>query len=222
MLRRYDAAVMECLRLKVDEAFVPMGFATPRREYGKQSEMFPEVASEIPMRGNQTVRLPAMVLSRLNWTPATERHNLAVHRKLGWSDDLNMVKKSQHPMAYDISYQLDIWAKFRDDANLLASLTLLKFPRKLKYLTVDLGEAWGQKRVALHVKGVQDLTELEPGEEKDREVRMMVDFDLEAWLPLPIEDVRTVRKVIQRTDIMWYDDQKGLDQTAYEVVLEEG
>jgi hypothetical protein len=221
MLRRYDAAVLNFLRLKLEDGSVPMGMATPRREYGKQSEMFPESASEIPSRGNQTVRLPAMVISRLNWVPATERHNLAVHRKLGWSDDLNMVKRSQHPLAYDISYQLDIWTRERDDANLLASMTLLKFPRKLAYLTVDLGEGWGEKRVALIVKNVQDLTELEPNE-LDREVRMTVDFELEAWLPLPITDVRTVRKVIQRTEVLWVDEDRGLDQIVYEKVLEEG
>ena len=222
MLRRYDQAVMNFLRLTLEKEPVPLGFATPRREYGKQGEMFPENKAETPRRADQTIRLPAMVVTRLNWTPSDARHNQTTHRKLAWSDDLNIVKKSQHPMAYDIGYQLDIWTKFRDDANILTALTLQKFPKRIRYLTVDLGEGWGEKRVSFIVKSVQDLTELEPGEESDREIRMTITLELEAWLPLPIVDVRTVRKVIERVDIMWYDDARGLDATAYEKVLQEG
>jgi len=222
VLRKYDFAVFNFLRLTLEKDFVPIGFATPRREYGKQSEMFPENKSEVPFRGDQTVRLPAMVVTRLNWIRSEERYNPVVHRKLAWSDDLNFVKQSQHPMAYDIGYQLDIWAKFRDDANILTALTLQKFPRRRRYLTVDLGEGWGKKRVALFEKGVQDLTELEPDMESDREIRMTITFELEAWLPLPIVDVRTVRKVIERVDVVWYDESRGFDATAFEKIIEEG
>lgn len=216
---------MAFLRTTIGDHKIPMGFASPRREMGTQTEMFPETVSDIyPLpasRPDQTVRLPAMVVTQLNWVRSDERYNPAKHRKLRWSEDLNLVSQAQHPLAYDIGYQLDIWAKFRDDANILLDLTLQKFPRKFAYLKVDLGDAWGVKRIPFLCKNVIDNTNLNY-EGGDREVRFTVDFEMEAWMPLPIVDMRTVRKVIAVAEIMWVDDFRGLDRVAFEKTLEEG
>lgn len=218
MLRRFDLAVLDFLKLSVNGEPIPLGFATPRREFGKQSEI---QGRAVPQREDQSVRLPSMVLSRLGWTRSSERTNLVRHRKLRWSDDLNIVTGAQHPIAYDLSYQLDVWTKYRDDANLLVALTLTKFPRLTAPLTVDMGNPWGERRVFLEAKDVGDNTELDPGEDGDREVRHTIDLTLQTWLPLPPKDVRTVRKVVMEADVMWYQDEKGVDAVAFRKTLEE-
>jgi|ERR1035437_2315179 hypothetical protein len=205
MIRKYDLAVQDFLRIDLNGSKIPMGFATPRREFGTQSELNPEDAVSLPPHGAKTVKLPSMVIQRTDWTESAERQRWTKVRKIKWNDDLNMVTQAQFPRAYDLSYQLDIWTKFRDDANILTAMTLTKFNRKYKGLTVDLGHPWGEKKVYLRVDGVHDLTELESDEE-DREVRMTIDMLLEAWLPLPPVDVRTVRKVIEDVQIRWLID----------------
>ena len=197
---------MEFFRTSYNGEKIPMGFATPRREFGTQEELNPLPEDPLPIHGSKTVQVPSMVVQRLNWVLSDQRMNYGRHRKLRWSDDLNMVTQAQHPIAYDISYQLDIWTKFRDDANLLTSLTLVKFPRRKAALNIDLGYPWGVKKVYLIPAGVVDNTELET-EDGDREVRMTLDFLLEAWLPLMPVDVRTVRKVVDEVRIMWMVDK---------------
>lgn len=211
---------MEFLRASINGEKIPMGFATPRREFGTQEEMNPMEAGDVPVHGSKTIKLPSMVVQRLNWTLAENRMNYTRHRKIRWSDDLNLVTQAQHPIAYDIAYQLDIWTKYRDDANILTSAVIIKFPRRMASLQVDLGHPWGVKKVFLGITSVVDNTELE-SEDGDREVRMTIDLNLEAWMPLPPTDVRTVRKVLADTQIMWFDDARGIDAEIGSVVLEE-
>jgi len=221
MLRRYDAAVADLLSIALEGQKIPVKISRPRVEFGTQTEMFPERAAEITSAmENHIAQLPAMVLTRLNWTLANNRFNPVLHRKLKWSDDLNMVSQSQHPLPYDIPYQLDIWTKFRDDANVLTELTLIKFPRRLRFLTVDFGKAWGSKRASLFAGQVVDNTMLEPG--PDRECRITIDFMLEAWLPLPVTSIRTVRKIIKTVNLVWIEDARGFDHLAFEKVVGEG
>lgn len=197
-----------------------MGFATPRREFGTQEELNPLGGPDIPPRG-KSVPLPSMTLQRMNWTLAENRMNYTRHRKVRWSDDLNLVTQAQHPIAYDIAYQLDIWTKYRDDANILTTTVLMRFPRRMAGLLVDLGHPWGVKKVFMGVTSVVDNSELET-EDGDREVRMTIDLNLEAWLPLPPVDVRTVRKTLVDTRVMWLDDAKGTDAEIPGHVVDEG
>ena len=73
----------------------------------------------------------------------------------------------------------------------------------------------------LEARDAGDNTDLDPGEDGDREVRHTLDMTLASWLPLPPKDIRTVRKVEVEMDIMWYTPGKGLDAVAFKKTLEE-
>lgn len=219
MIRKYDEAVMDFLKLTISDATIPLTFASPLREFGQHEEVQDSPIPQSP----KMIALPAMAVSRLNWSPDARRYQQAIHRKLKWTDDLNQVAQGQHPMAFNFSYQVDFLTKYRDDMNILVALTLVKAPRKIVMLPVDLGSPWGVKKVPLLFGEVIDNTELESSDEaSNRLCRMTLSLTLEGWLPVPTTDVRTVRKVLQRTDVMWVEDRKGVDYQGPDTVIEEG
>ena len=224
MIRRYDSAVLDFIRpsLTMNGEKVPFGFAGQRREFGQQSELSSGESDRLGPRDNQTVKLPSIVLQGLDWELDEARYNAAKHRRLKWSDDLNLITQALHPLPYNLMYQVDIWTKFRADANVLSTAIAIKFKRRYAWLSVDMGYPWGVKKVALHqTTGIKDNSESE-SEEGDREIRKTIDLRLEAWLPTPPVDVRTVRKVIATAEVMWFDDSKGIDAIAFSKTLEEG
>jgi hypothetical protein len=219
VIRKYDEALMKFLKLTVSDADVPLTFATPLKEFGEH-----EVVQDSPIpQSPKMITLPAMAVSRLNWTADAARYQEAIHRKLKWSDDLNLITQAQHPMAWDFAYQVDFLTKYRDDMNILMALTLIKFPRKIVMIPVDLGTPWGVKKISLIMGQVVDTTELESlDESSNRLCRMTLSLTLQGWLPLPSKDVRSVRTVLERLDVMWVEDRKGVDYTSPDVVIEVG
>ena len=220
MIRRYDSAILALLKAELSPGVpVPLNFGAPRREYGTQDEMGASPADRKPsFRSKQSIPLPSMSLTRSDWTRSAERSNFNLHRKLKWSTDLNLISQAQHPMAVDIPYQLDIWTKFRDDANILTELTMTKFPRVQRAMLIDMGEPWGVKKVYLVLGNAVDNTENE-SEDADREVRMTVDFILEGWLPFKSRTIRTVRKVVADVDVVRQDGSP--DARVFSKTLEE-
>lgn len=217
ILRQYDQAVVDILTLKSRGEAIPIVMATPRREYGNRREQHPDI--DEPERQQQTVHLPSMAVGRYDVRPSETRRRLARHRKIRYSDDLNTVGASLPPIAVDISYQLDIWTRLRDDANVILTWTMSKFPRVHRWVTVDMGWPWGEKRVAIRYDGASDNTDLEPGTEGDREVRMTLDLVMEGWIPVEPEEIRTVRRSVVQLDLEFHDG--GLDQTVFKETLEE-
>jgi hypothetical protein len=211
MIRKYDDAVLDFLKVDVWEKPIPIIFAGPRREYGNQIELGSETSFSSYM--SNTVKLPAMSLQRTDWQLAMNRFTAAKARHLKYSDDLNMIAQAPVPAPYDIGYQLDIWAKYRADANALVEQVLVKFARPYISLEVDLGEAWGIRRVQLRNDGVSDNSELEVDGEQERNLRHTVSLVLEGWLPLPGKWVTTVRDTI--VDVNIYKESGDYDAKGF-------
>lgn len=218
MIRRYAVALIDLLRIELPDTKIPIGIASPRREFGTQSE---RQGHRVEARLDATIPLPSMVLSPLDWNLNRDRFIRAKHRKLRYSDDLNMVTQSRHPLPYDFNYQLDIWTKYRDDLNLILAYTMTKFENQFATLQIDLGHPWGVKKVFVRAEHVTDNTDSSLEPDNDREPRATVDLVLEGWLPLKPKDVRTVRKVIADVSIEWIEPGKGLDAQAFKRTLEE-
>lgn len=219
MIRRYDQAIRDLLALTIDANKIRMSFASASHEGGTETERRVERAAP----NSESVGLPAMALTRLGWELNPERQNLRRHRHLGWSDDLDMVFQAQHPMAWDIAYQLDIETRYREDMNILTQFTIIKFPNIVRAVLVDLGPPWGIKKVYLKLGNVVDNTEFQGDENKIRTYKTSIDFMFEAWMTLPPVSVRTVRKLIAQVRLDWVDDKRGIDvPVLFEKVLSEG
>lgn len=218
MLRQYDFSVLEYLRIRNANIDIPITFASPRREFGQQDELVP--GKPVPARYNQTVRYPAMSLTRLNFEFAPERFNPSNHRRLGWSDDLNLIYQAKHPLPYDLHYQLDIIAKLDDDANQLLTVTIGKFENMMAVLTANMGAPFGVKKIYLHLGNISDNSTLEGDESTDRITRYSADLKLEGWFPLSVKAIRTVRKVIGDFEITKLDGTSA--ELVFSKIFEEG
>lgn len=105
-----------------------------------------------------------------------------------------------YPIAFDLSYQVDIWTKTQQDMQMIRSSLLSRFGYTDEaFICVDFGP-YGEKAIPLVLSRIDDTTDLEPGE-RHRELRNTVSFTAKAWLfQIPI---RT--KVIRSANVALID-----------------
>jgi hypothetical protein len=98
---------------------------------------------------------------------------------------------TRHPLAYDIQYTIEYWMRSKfTEAHLLEWLAVVKSPIGASpnefFLTVPFPEPWGEKIIAAKDMSLTDNSDLEPGDEDDRQLRFTLTFNLKAWFFHPI------------------------------------
>lgn len=172
-----------------------------RSEYASQEDLHPD---ELQKKGARTTRvtLPAASLRGINYRFNPQRWSRAHYRKLGWTEDGNRVVQSEHPLPFDVTYQLDLWAKFRSTMNQLTHKIGIKFFAREIWLKVNLGGPWGEKKIAVFMPNGNpiDLSDNNPGD-NDREIRFAFTFIMQAWMLPDPTMIPTVRKVVMNIAI---------------------
>lgn len=168
----------------------------PRIEFANQEQLNP---NNEPVEGriNNTVRLPAIAVTQLNWSFDLSRWTRANFRRLGWTEQGNRVIQSPQLVPVDVMYQVDLISKYRITMNQMVKNILIKFTNREVALDVDLGSVWG-KRVILLTDGYDgpiNLSDIEPVD-KDRIVRMAFTFTLHAWIIPDAYTAPTVKKYL--------------------------
>lgn len=202
----YDKAMLDFFTLNLypdindveNVVVIKPAMGSPRREQGSLEKLHPEAAVGQTDRGLKTVPLPSAALNRLFWLFDLKRWSRSTYRKLEWTEEGRRVIQSDYPVPYDITYQLDLWTKYRVHMNQLVNEVALKFLAREVPLTVDLGNPWGERTILVTMKynGPRDLTDLDPGV-KDRTIRMMFEFVMHAWIMPAPTSLPTVRKTVQ-------------------------
>jgi len=206
---QYDEALQKFLTLDIypdpndpDEkkktTIIPIA-GPPRAEYATQEKIdgIPKDTIE-PDRLNQTIKLPAMALSRLDFVFKPERWTKAKYRKLAMSEDGRRVIQSDEPMPFDVMYQLDIWTKYRSQMNQIIRKLALKFMAREIWLPVNLGGPWGSRSIPIQwMEGPKDLTDLDHGShgKMERKIRNVVTLVMRAWIMPDPTSIPTVRDV---------------------------
>lgn len=86
-----------------------------------------------------------------------------------------------YPLPYDISYQIDIWAKNRYDWRLLVTALLSRFSHTdMMYLDVEI-PGYGSKLIPVMMSSCEDTSDLETGED-ERVLRSTVSLTLKGWI----------------------------------------
>ena len=204
--RPYDEAVVKELTVDIypdpDNEDIQLTlapvFSGMQREYASQTDIHPEAEPQANIKTDRTIKLPATALSRLGWEFDLTRWSRADYQKLKWTEDGNRVIQSPHPIPFEILYQLDLWTKYRSTMNQLVHRIMVKFVNRELWLSINIGEPWGIKKVPLKLSfgGPQELSGLEQDELDDRTFRMAITMNLDAWLFPDASSIPTIRRVI--------------------------
>lgn len=204
---QYDKAIQDYLTMDVYPdptnkgsekiTLVPIA-GPPRAEYATQDKM--NADGENPGdRRNQTITVPSIAMSRLNFIFKPSRWTKARFRKLSYTEEGRRVIQSDEPMPFDVMYQIDIWTKNRTTMNQILRNMALKFLSRDVWLKVNLGGPWGERSIPLIWQaGPDELTELDHGSHgnMERRLRSVITLVLQAWImPDPVT-IPTVRDVV--------------------------
>lgn len=207
VIRRYDHAMLEYFSLwlpfdddtteQPEEGRVPFVFASPQREHSanpnrKTAQM---EEGDYPPTAIERVIYPGMTLTRLDATFDQSRWTFAEWRKLGYSNDLNLVQVSNFPIPYNFLYQIDFWTETYHDLNIFLEDHARKFPRPTHWLDIEFPLPWGEQLVHIQSQGTFTMNSALEGGEQQRELRAVASVVVYGWIPLPPRWVRTVQRM---------------------------
>lgn len=160
-------------------------FATPERPFAfknpdthEDDNIYTEIDTD---RASLTLASPMVTVTRTDLRQALSRSNTNQWRKVRWWDDgQTFWVKSHYPRAFDISYQIDVYARFREDANKLLHW-FLYWPNPVHAFRVDFGYPWGKQYIDLILESIIDTSVIEAGE-NERWIRHTVPLTLQAYM----------------------------------------
>lgn len=213
VIYRHDHAVLNAFKFytpfrdkntqKIYDDMVPMIFATPRREYSERDlnnmddEKYTamEWEGDFPPVQHERLIFPSVAVTRLDIAFDASRFTVVPWRQLLYSNDLNLILKSQFPLPYTFSYQFDFWTLFQAELNMFMEQWARKFPRPTWWIDVQFPPPWGEQTVHTQNNGVFSNTSVFETGEEQRALRGVGTINVHGWIPLPTEWVRTIQKI---------------------------
>jgi hypothetical protein len=160
-------------------------FATPERPFSfkvpdthEDDNLHTEIDTD---RASLTLASPMVTVTRTDLRLSQSRNNTNQVRKVRWWDDgKTFWVKSHFPRPFDISYQIDVYARFREDANKLLHWFMYG-PNPVHAFKVDFGYPWGKQRMDLILESIIDTSVIEAGE-NERWIRHTIPVTLQAFM----------------------------------------
>lgn len=176
----YDQAlstyVQNNLATKIVGKTLQIVFATPKRA-------FADVATG-RLLSNDTLTLPRVAITRMGNVNDPKRFNSNRLRFLGReaAARLHKLRSATFPAPIAITYQVDLWAKYVKEMNLLEEQVLFDFAPQYRYLSIVPDAVYTTKMYPVFLEsGISDASELEPSTD-DRAIRKTFQLRAECWL----------------------------------------
>lgn len=153
---------------------------------------------------NETLILPRISVTRLDYTNDPMRYNFTRIRRLGWDTTLveRAMRGAAFPVPVTIMYQVDLWTRFVKDMNLWAQKIMFDFASQYIYLNIALDAVWGTKMFPLFLEGgISDNSDLEPGE-GDRVIRRTFSLRADAWI---FDQAYEAVGIVKAMEFSWLD-----------------
>lgn len=185
----YDAAVLTFLQgLSFSSAVFGVGSAdTVIVRYWALNKDFDSVDGPDRLHSKFTDNLPVVTLFGSDPEPDVGRRRIGVIRD--WyseeSGGVTRDKKFRLPKPYTLTYQIDLWSRYKAHMNQMLQELLYAFDdTNIKYLNVALPEPMRNKYLKLEiVGGVADNSDLEQEEaHKDPQFRKTLTVEADIWL----------------------------------------
>ena len=140
-------------------------------------------------------RLPVASISRTSHEYMPEKYSPTyfpmTYRHL--NTEKSLAAQVFRPVPYLVSYEMTIWTERKRDIEHIMYQVLTRFNPLVEYRMFD-GHLRGS--VYLRYKGMSDTSDKEVSHDTHANVKYELNFDAEAWLPLPERIVPTVRGVV--------------------------
>lgn len=207
IIRRFDHAMLEYFTMwlpfqdqdtgEAREGQVPFVFATPKREHiqDEDAHIGSQGHGDFEPTSIDRVAVPGMTLTRMDATFDQSRWSYTEWRKLGYSNDLNLVQVSNFPLPYNFLYQIDFWAETYHDLNIFMETFARRFPRPTWWLDIKFPLPWGLKTVHMQSQGTFGMNSVLEGGIQQRELRGVASVVVYGWIPLSPRWVRTVQRM---------------------------
>lgn len=207
LFRPTDVTIMnDAGSLRFEGKIVPIVFATPARAMAK-------LQRALKISNTNNIPLPYISVTRTSVAPDQTRY-------IGYPWRAHYLRSSRGgtakligkpPIPYTLDYQISFWDKYRWRLQDIVESYLDKFiPTHRIY--IDYGPPWGVFECNMTLSSVDDASELEPGEEADRKLRMNISISVETWLVRGADWVPTMLEThvyyrdVER-EVSDYDDQ---------------
>ena len=182
--RQYDQGVQDllegCLPVQEDMKKVPVIFASPDRAFSSMQEI-------LGIEATKNVPLPfvSVLRSRVRPDPLRFHGTNVFFRKLATTVDGTSTVSVPFPLPYDITYQIEYWAKNRETLNVLELWSATQFDGGFEmFIPIDFSQTppWsGTKNIPFENEGISDNSNLEPGTEH-RTLRFTQQLTAKGWL----------------------------------------
>ena len=204
-LRQYDQGLKDWVQngvpVKQDGKPPPVIFSTPHRAFAAMQHL---LKGELGSRVNDLKNIPLPFISitrtRIMYDPERFHGPNTEFRKLATSADLGSVYKSQFPLPYDVTYDVNVWAKNRETLNAYQLWSMLQFKNGFEtFVSIRLDEVWASwrtKSIPFETEGITDNSDLEP-QEGHRVLRFTQQLTAKAWLLCEVEEVKAVHEILQ-------------------------
>lgn len=185
ILRIYDAAIFNYVKKHVESSVagheIGIHMATPDRPFGFELPTDPETGDIDTNRAASMLITPQVTLTRTGMSYDMGRNNTnRVGRIRYWDAEKNFVVQSEHPRPWNISYQVDVYARLRNDAqNVLQHF--LYYTQPMRLIAIDFYYPWGNQAIYMGWNQVVDNSDIESGE-KLRYYRYAIPVDVEAYM----------------------------------------
>lgn len=210
----YDKAIMYWFLNNVKRAgkAVPCVFATPERAFGQLAKVLSGKHGRTYTE--KTVPLPFMSLTRLTdrldharrWSRGRLR-KMQIWDQYGnrsfakdstpteaQADRVDSWEGMEYPQPIVMTYQLEVWVRILRDLDLIKNRILQALDLgDTVYLAVEHPEPFGLKLRPLILEGIQNTSQLEAAEGKERTLRETYSFALEAYIPRPSTRTKAVK-----------------------------
>jgi hypothetical protein len=177
-------------------------FATPDRAFATLNQIYEKKLGE---RADRVKIAPTPLASISRSTHRMDRDRLtpklALLRGQRYTADKRLNYDARWPLPWDMSYQIDFWAKTRETLNQFVSMVQAdSTPQGL--VSVDMTSidpGWGTKLVSFDLDEITDNSVLEADSEQPRSLRVTITLTLHGWLVLPMAPNRTIYDVLLQT-----------------------
>lgn len=189
MFRPMDVAVVnDVATLTYDGKYVPVVFATPRRAVA-------ELQKAYKIKNQEVIPLPYISVQRLAPVLDQLRYARGFHRGVYLSDNGKSSLVIKRGTPYTVDYQINVWDKKRYRLQEIVEQYLSRY-WPMHRLLVDYGPPYDAIGCHVSIMTIEDLSELEPGEDADRMLRHNIQISIEGWAFEDAVWVPTVDEVI--------------------------
>jgi hypothetical protein len=134
------------------------------------------------------------------------------------NDQSVVYKEFDYPKPFKITYQIDIWTRYKSHMNQILQKLLLDFDANIKYLTPNLGNIMKTKYMKLELIDISDNSDLEFSTKfESTKFRKTISIDSDVWLFK--DKYPNLIKRIQSIDTSFKDSNKN-DTIEQNVVIE--